>query len=104
MSYRELALIGNGVNADVGEIYVMKRTSKFNDNDTNNRLDDIRVDSRKLEPSEYDLIKPDFNWKEFYKQTLHQQSLDYVNYIETENELTNMMKVCKVRYIFCISS
>lgn len=82
----------------------MKKTSHYNNYDTNNRIEDVRVDQKKLEPDEYDLVNENFDWKQFYKQALHINSIDTVNMVQTENEIDHLLKLCNVMYLLNPSS
>jgi len=84
---------------DAPEVYVIKKTSVFNNFDSNTRIDDVRLVYNKIDLTDEDVEdmkkKNTTNRDPYISKALHLAALDHVNFFQTKKELDNIMSIAK---------
>jgi len=83
---------------DIGEVYIMKKSSLLNNFETNTRINGTRVQINRmdyLEDNQESVKKNPKSQEEIIKRKLYENSLDYINYFQTPNELNNIRHLLK---------
>ena len=83
---------------DIGEVYIMKKSSIFNNFETNTRINGTRVQINRMDYLEenYESVKKNPKTQEdIIKRKLYENSLDYINFFQTPNELENIREILK---------
>jgi len=81
---------------DIGEIYTIKKSSVYNNFETNTRMSGYRVQVNRIDMTDDDLaaIKQHPEIKDdLIKRKLYENCLDHVNYFQTQNELDNIKQL-----------
>lgn len=83
---------------DIGEVYILKKSSVFNNFETNTRINGTRVQINRMDYLEenYESVKKNpKTQEEIIKRKLYENSLDYINFFQTPNELENIREILK---------